>query len=72
MSGLDPVEEPEAEISTERPGLESPELEPRKPDFCRGEELRRSNIKPECGDKLRASLQPAKISYKTTDTLKHK
>lgn len=69
---MDPVEEPEAEIATERPGLESPELEPRKLDFCWGAELRRSNIKPECGDKLRASLQPAKISYKNIDTLKHK
>lgn len=72
MSGTDPVEEMEPKISSERPGLQSPEPEARKQDFCRGDELSRSNMTPECEDKLRASLQPAKISWKYTDTLKLK
>ena len=64
MSEMDPAEETEADTSSERPGLDSPELEPMKQDFCRGEELRRCNMTPECDDKLRASLQPARMSWK--------
>lgn len=57
-SGTDPEEEME---TSERTGLESPDLEPRKDnDFCRGAELRRSNMTPAIGDKLGESLQPAK------------
>lgn len=67
MSATDPVEEPEAGISSDRPGLESPELEPRKPDFCSGEELRRSNMTPEREDKPMASLHPAKMCCKKKD-----
>lgn len=61
---MDPEEEAEVEISSERPGLEPPELELRKQDFCRGNELRRSRMTPECEDRLRASLHPAKICWK--------
>ena len=68
-SGTDPVEETEAKSSSGRPGLESPELEARKQDFCKGEELRRSNMTPECDDRLKASLQPAIIFCKNTDKL---
>lgn len=69
---MDPLEETEAGISSDKPGLESPDLEPRKQDFCRGEELMRSSMTPECEDKLRASLQPDKICCKDTDTWKLK
>lgn len=69
MSGMDPVEETEAEISSESPGLESPELEAAKEDFCWGKEPRRSSMTPEREDRLRASLHPAKMSCKNTDML---
>ena len=72
MSEMDPAEETDADTSSERPGLDSPELEPMKQDFCRGEELRRCNMTPECDDKLRASLQPARMSWKEANTFKLK
>lgn len=66
MSGMDPMEETE----TERTGLESLDLEPRKEDdFCRGTELRRANMTPVFEDKVRESLQPAKIGCKNTGGL---
>ncbi len=70
MSGIDPVEETEVEISSERPGLESPVLELRNLDLCTGKELRRSTMTPECGDRVRVSLQPAIISCGNTKQLK--
>lgn len=61
---MDPVDETEAEISS---GLEFPEMEPRKLEVCRGKEPRRSNMIPECEDKLKVSLQPVKICCKKTE-----
>lgn len=61
---MDPVDETEAEISS---GLEFPEMEPRKLEVCRGKEPRRSNMIPECEDKLKVSLQPVKICSPLSD-----
>lgn len=55
MSLMDPVKETEAEVSPEL------SLESRKEDFCRDTESIRSNITPVFDDKLKISLQPAKI-----------
>lgn len=65
MPGIDPVEKADVETSSDRPGLESPELEAGKQDLCRGRELRRSRMRPECEDRLRVSLQPARMSCNT-------
>lgn len=46
-SRLDPVEENEAGTSSESPGLEVPELEPRKTDLCGDKQLRRCSMAPD-------------------------
>ena len=56
MSKTDSLDTMESGLCSDRPGLEFPELESRKKDVCRGEEPRRSNMKPACEDKLMVSL----------------